>query len=67
MYKCVANGNWGSWSNRRCILTNGVCRRTITRECDSPVPSNGGSTCPGKEMDYFMCPANECGRFLSFT
>ncbi|XP_054853798.1 A disintegrin and metalloproteinase with thrombospondin motifs 8 [Eublepharis macularius] len=57
----VVDGNWGSWSPW------GPCSRTCdggvhfsNRDCDNPVPSNGGKYCEGQRIKYQSCHTEEC-------
>lgn len=58
------DGNWGEWSEcSPCSVTCGTGNCIRRRRCDSPVPANGGSTCPGQDTDTVSCsreptPAN---------
>lgn len=58
------NGGWSDWSSwSACDKTvcGTVCTQTQIRECDNPVPSNGGIECTGetsqtKTADNPACP-----------
>ncbi|XP_055957003.1 coadhesin-like [Patella vulgata] len=58
---CPVDGNWGSWSTfGSCTVTCGGGTQTRTRVCDSPVPANGGNTCPGSTTDNQACNSVAC-------
>lgn len=57
----AVDGNWGSWS------AWGPCSRTCDggvhfsyRDCDSPMPRNGGKYCEGQRIKYQSCRTEEC-------
>ncbi|XP_055499104.1 A disintegrin and metalloproteinase with thrombospondin motifs 2-like [Leucoraja erinacea] len=55
------DGNWGSWSKfGSCSRTCGVGVRFRTRQCDDPLPSNGGRECSGSSYDYQLCNTEDC-------
>ena len=54
------SGSWGAWSpwsdcSREC---RGTERRQ--RDCDSPVPAYGGSSCPGDHSQERSCNTENC-------
>ena len=66
-FKTLVNGAWGAWSKAalgECSENCGPGTRTVTktRLCDSPAPSNGGETCPGKnkEVKEEACNLKTC-------
>ncbi|XP_074624581.1 SCO-spondin-like isoform X5 [Acropora palmata] len=60
---CAVDGNWGPWKQwSRCSITcGGRGRRTRTRECNNPPPSNGGRTCRGQGSSEAPCYTRPCG------
>uniref|UniRef100_A0A8C9Y0V0 ADAM metallopeptidase with thrombospondin type 1 motif 15 n=1 Tax=Sander lucioperca TaxID=283035 RepID=A0A8C9Y0V0_SANLU len=55
------DGRWGKWG------PFGSCSRTCSggvqlskRECNNPVPSNGGKYCQGVRVKYRSCNLNHC-------
>lgn len=60
---CAVNGNWGPWKQwSSCSITcGGRGRRTRTRECNNPPPSNGGRTCRGQGSSEVPCYTRPCG------
>ena len=47
------NGGWGDWLSWSACGSN--CRRTRSRKCDEPVPTNGGNDCVGDGKDIDKC------------
>ncbi|XP_017135604.1 A disintegrin and metalloproteinase with thrombospondin motifs 7 isoform X1 [Drosophila miranda] len=66
--KCVrreelaaVNGGWGNWSEwSECSRSCGGGVSTQQRECDSPVPANGGVFCIGERKRYKICRKRLC-------
>ncbi|KAH8281238.1 hypothetical protein KR018_001365 [Drosophila ironensis] len=66
--KCVrreelaaVNGGWGDWSEwSDCSRSCGGGVSTQQRECDSPVPANGGVFCIGERKRYKVCRKRPC-------
>ncbi|XP_059846301.1 A disintegrin and metalloproteinase with thrombospondin motifs 2-like isoform X1 [Hypanus sabinus] len=55
------DGNWGSWSRfGSCSRTCGIGVRFRTRQCDNPLPSNGGRECSGLSYEYQLCNIEDC-------
>ena len=51
------SGSWGAWSAwNNCSTGGGIKMRT--RQCDSPLPANGGEYCPGKPSEFKICKDN---------
>ncbi|XP_053386636.1 SCO-spondin-like [Mercenaria mercenaria] len=58
---CSVDGGWGAWTefgacSRSC--GNGVAFRT--RQCNFPVPQNGGLNCTGSSQDFKACIQGTC-------
>uniref|UniRef100_A0A4X2KE08 A disintegrin and metalloproteinase with thrombospondin motifs 1 n=1 Tax=Vombatus ursinus TaxID=29139 RepID=A0A4X2KE08_VOMUR len=51
-------GPWGPWGD--CSRTCGGGIQYTIRECDNPVPRNGGKYCEGKRVRYRSCNIEEC-------
>ncbi|ALC49097.1 CG4096, partial [Drosophila busckii] len=51
-------GNWSEWSD--CSRSCGGGVSTQQRECDSPVPANGGVFCIGERKRYKICRKRAC-------
>ncbi|XP_065724209.2 A disintegrin and metalloproteinase with thrombospondin motifs 7 isoform X1 [Drosophila suzukii] len=66
--KCVrreelaaVNGGWGDWSEwSECSRSCGGGVSTQKRECDNPVPANGGVFCIGERKRYKICRKRPC-------
>ncbi|MBN3302578.1 ATS2 metalloproteinase, partial [Amia calva] len=55
------DGNWGMWSKfGSCSRTCGGGVRFRTRQCDNPLPANGGRTCYGPTHEIQLCNTEEC-------
>ncbi|XP_023614428.1 A disintegrin and metalloproteinase with thrombospondin motifs 3 [Myotis lucifugus] len=55
------DGNWGSWTKfGSCSRTCGTGVRFRTRQCNNPMPINGGQDCPGVNFEYQLCNTDEC-------
>ena len=55
------NGVWGAWTSwSGCRLTCGGGYRSRTQQCDSPLPSNGGSYCNDFPSDIGSCNSAVC-------
>ncbi|NWT48780.1 ATS3 metalloproteinase, partial [Chroicocephalus maculipennis] len=55
------DGNWGPWTKfGSCSRTcgTGVCFRT--RQCNNPMPMNGGEDCAGVNFEFQLCNTEEC-------
>ncbi|XP_037955485.1 A disintegrin and metalloproteinase with thrombospondin motifs 20 isoform X2 [Teleopsis dalmanni] len=57
----VVNGGWGHWSSfTPCSLTCGGGVQESQRECNNPLPRNGGKYCAGSRKKYRSCNAQSC-------
>lgn len=56
----VVHGNWGSWVAGTCSRTCGNGQRARTRQCNNPVPANGGNQCQGSNTDQISCNEGLC-------
>ncbi|XP_053317615.1 A disintegrin and metalloproteinase with thrombospondin motifs 3 [Spea bombifrons] len=55
------DGNWGTWTKfGSCSRTCGIGVRFRTRQCNNPMPVNGGQDCPGLNYEYQLCNTEEC-------
>ncbi|KAG7465167.1 hypothetical protein MATL_G00173410 [Megalops atlanticus] len=60
------DGNWGMWSKfGSCSRTCGGGVRFRTRECNNPIPANGGRTCFGPNYEFQLCNTEECASLFS--
>ncbi|XP_062508236.1 A disintegrin and metalloproteinase with thrombospondin motifs adt-1-like [Corticium candelabrum] len=58
---CPLRGGWGSWSSwSSCSAWCGYGTRSNERECNSPSPSCGGSSCSGSSRSTKSCYAGCC-------
>lgn len=57
----VINGGWGSWSHfTPCSMTCGGGVQESQRECNNPLPQNGGKYCAGSRKKYRSCNTFNC-------
>lgn len=55
------NGGWGVWGPwGDCSRTCGGGVQYSFRNCDSPLPKNGGKYCEGKRIQYRSCNTEAC-------
>ncbi|KAJ6633267.1 A disintegrin and metalloproteinase with thrombospondin motifs 9 [Pseudolycoriella hygida] len=55
------DGGWGPFTPYdSCSRTCGGGVQSATRECNSPVPANGGKYCIGNRIKYKSCNTQEC-------
>uniref|UniRef100_A0A7N8X2L5 ADAM metallopeptidase with thrombospondin type 1 motif, 3 n=1 Tax=Mastacembelus armatus TaxID=205130 RepID=A0A7N8X2L5_9TELE len=55
------DGVWSPWSKYgSCSRSCGTGVRFRTRQCNNPVPSNGGQDCPGVNYEYQLCNTDDC-------
>ncbi|KAJ7996439.1 hypothetical protein DPEC_G00237090 [Dallia pectoralis] len=60
------DGAWGTWSTfGSCSRTCGGGVRFRTRQCDNPIPANGGRTCYGNSYEFQLCNLDECPKALA--
>ncbi|XP_056402658.1 A disintegrin and metalloproteinase with thrombospondin motifs 4 [Hyla sarda] len=60
-YNTPVNGGWGAWGPYgECSRTCGGGVQFSHRECNKPVPRNGGKYCEGKRTQYRSCSTQEC-------
>ncbi|XP_041446983.1 A disintegrin and metalloproteinase with thrombospondin motifs 3 [Xenopus laevis] len=61
MNQVKQDGNWGSWTKfGSCSRTCGIGVRFRTRQCNNPMPVNGGQDCSGLNYEYQLCNTEEC-------
>lgn len=59
--KVAVQGSWGSWSPwGECSRTCGGGVQFSFRECNEPVPQNGGKYCEGQRKRYRSCNTQDC-------
>lgn len=55
------HGQWGEWGEYGdCSRTCGGGTQKRYRECNSPLPQNGGDYCIGERVEDRSCATNEC-------
>ncbi|KAL2095227.1 hypothetical protein ACEWY4_009946 [Coilia grayii] len=60
------DGHWGQWSKfGSCSRTCGGGVRFRTRQCDNPIPANGGRTCYGNSYEFQLCSLEDCDKTLA--
>ena len=60
-YTFLVDGQWGPFGNwSTCSQSCGGGVRTRQRECNNPLPSNGGLDCVGKMIQELSCNASAC-------
>ncbi|XP_067279605.1 A disintegrin and metalloproteinase with thrombospondin motifs 2 isoform X1 [Pseudorasbora parva] len=60
------DGHWGQWTKfGSCSRTCGGGVRFRTRECNNPIPANGGRTCYGNNYEFQLCNMEECAKTLA--
>uniref|UniRef100_A0A6J0TCL9 A disintegrin and metalloproteinase with thrombospondin motifs 1 n=1 Tax=Pogona vitticeps TaxID=103695 RepID=A0A6J0TCL9_9SAUR len=60
-YDTPVHGGWGLWGAwGECSRTCGGGVQYSLRECDNPVPKNGGKYCEGKRVQYRSCNIEDC-------
>ncbi|XP_077291043.1 ADAM metallopeptidase with thrombospondin type 1 motif B [Arctopsyche grandis] len=57
------DGDWGEWSNwTECSRPCGGGISITTRECNNPMPKNGGKFCTGERTRYQVCNTTACSK-----
>ncbi|KAB5536845.1 hypothetical protein PHYPO_G00112000 [Pangasianodon hypophthalmus] len=57
------DGEWGVWSPfGSCSRTCGGGIKIATRDCNRPVPRNGGQYCVGRRMKFRSCNSEPCSK-----
>ncbi|KAH0624886.1 hypothetical protein JD844_032766 [Phrynosoma platyrhinos] len=60
-YDTPVHGGWGLWGPwGECSRSCGGGVQYSLRECDNPVPRNGGKYCEGKRVQYRSCNIDDC-------
>lgn len=60
-HQTPVNGGWGVWGPwGDCSRTCGGGVQYSFRNCDSPLPKNGGKYCEGKRIQYRSCNTEAC-------
>uniref|UniRef100_A0A8D2N4A3 ADAM metallopeptidase with thrombospondin type 1 motif 3 n=1 Tax=Zonotrichia albicollis TaxID=44394 RepID=A0A8D2N4A3_ZONAL len=55
------DGHWGAWTKfGSCSRTCGTGVRFRTRQCNNPMPINGGDDCAGVNFEFQLCSTEEC-------
>ena len=54
-------GSWGSWGEySKCSRSCGGGVQVSERDCNDPLPQNGGRFCLGERKKYKLCHTHEC-------
>ena len=56
----TVDGSWGPWRTGQCSVTCGVGSVVRTRECNNPLPVNGGKDCVGPSSEVQPCNEGCC-------
>uniref|UniRef100_A0A3P8ZAV6 Peptidase M12B domain-containing protein n=1 Tax=Esox lucius TaxID=8010 RepID=A0A3P8ZAV6_ESOLU len=60
-HQTLVNGAWGAWGPwGDCSRTCGGGVQYSFRDCDNPLPKNGGKYCEGKRIQYRSCNTKIC-------
>nr|XP_055062238.1 A disintegrin and metalloproteinase with thrombospondin motifs 1 [Misgurnus anguillicaudatus]XP_055062239.1 A disintegrin and metalloproteinase with thrombospondin motifs 1 [Misgurnus anguillicaudatus] len=60
-FQTPVNGGWGSWGPwGDCSRSCGGGVQYSFRDCDNPLPKNGGKFCEGKRIQYRSCNTEAC-------
>ncbi|XP_036413434.1 A disintegrin and metalloproteinase with thrombospondin motifs 1 [Colossoma macropomum] len=60
-FQTPVNGGWGTWGPwGECSRTCGGGVQYSFRDCDNPLPKNGGKYCEGKRIQYRSCNTEAC-------
>ncbi|XP_032863647.2 A disintegrin and metalloproteinase with thrombospondin motifs 3 isoform X2 [Tyto alba] len=55
------DGNWGPWTKfGSCSRSCGTGVHFRTRQCNNPMPINGGEDCAGVNFEFQLCNTEEC-------
>ncbi|XP_052064146.1 receptor-type tyrosine-protein phosphatase mu-like [Mytilus californianus] len=58
---CPVDGGWSTWNAwGACTVTCGTGQQRRRRNCDNPLPANGGASCHGEDYDLLSCKPSEC-------
>ncbi|XP_069890339.1 hemicentin-1 [Dipodomys merriami] len=58
---CPVDGSWGNWQSwSHCSASCGGGEKTRKRQCDNPVPSKSGRSCPGDATQVSRCNVQAC-------
>ena len=61
IYNVIVDGAWSDWSDYGdCLVTCGKGHKTRSRECNSPLPANGGLNCTGESSEATECEEDAC-------
>ncbi|XP_031571665.1 uncharacterized protein LOC116305834 [Actinia tenebrosa] len=59
----AVDGNWGAWGEFGECSEKLYChkgQKTRKRECNNPIPREGGDQCPGTNTEKIECPTQNC-------
>ncbi|KAL1775484.1 hemicentin-1 isoform X4 [Sigmodon hispidus] len=58
---CPVDGSWGTWQSwSHCSVSCGGGEKIRKRQCDNPVPSKSGRSCPGDATQLSRCNTQAC-------
>lgn len=65
----LVDGGWSEWTvPDECTVTCGGGTQTMSRQCNSPEPQNGGAECTGSYLEELICQIQLClGNSLSIV
>ncbi|CAH0716255.1 unnamed protein product, partial [Brenthis ino] len=62
--KCVLNGGWSGWGSwGPCSQSCGSGKRSRTRSCTRPIPSDEGKPCMGSKIEVGSCNLTPCDAY----
>lgn len=62
----AVDGGWSQWSDwSDCTANCGGGTRSQTRECNNPLPANGGKPCSGLKENKQACNKKKCSKFIT--
>jgi hypothetical protein len=61
MLPCPVDGGFGPWSPwSKCSASCGIGEKSRLRECNNPVPANGGKYCSDLDFQSSVCNVTKC-------
>jgi Thrombospondin type 1 domain len=63
---CAVDGGWSVWSDwEQCSQSCGSGYKSRSRDCNNPMPQNGGRLCTGDHVETVKCNDRPCPGKLS--